>query len=79
MCFRSVETGSRINHRVMGGKDADVHRTHVCKVLTLMRKHKLYATSRNVYSLLAKYHFLGASWLNNGARPNPEKIKAITD
>ena len=51
--------------RAMGGKtDVEIHRTHVCQVLTLMRKHKLYANLKKAYSLLAKYQFLGASWVN---------------
>ena len=44
--------------------DVTVHKTHVRQVLTLMLSHKLYAISRRVHSLQAKYHFLGASSVN---------------
>ena len=41
--------------------DAEVHRLHFRKALTLMREHKLYANLKKCILLLAIYHFLVAS------------------
>ena len=63
----------------MGGKtDVEVHRTHVRQVLTLMRKHKLYAANLKKYKFVAsEIPLLGC--IEHGVRPDPGKIKAITD
>ena len=51
-----------VHSRAMSGRtDVEVHRTHVLQVLTSI---SFTPTSRSVYSLLAKHHFLGASWVN---------------
>ena len=44
--------------------DFDIHRTHVRKVLTLMRSISCTLISRIVSSLQARYHLLVASWVS---------------
>ena len=64
----------------MGGKtDVEVHRTHVHQVLTLMRKHKLCANLKKCIFAASEIPFLGCIVGKQGVRPDPEKIKAITD
>ena len=64
----------------MNGKtDVEVHRTHVRQVLTLMRKHKLYANLKKCIFAASEIPLLGCIVGKNGVRPDPEKIKAITD
>ena len=65
--------------RAMNGKsDVEVHRTHVRKVLTLMRKHKLYANLKKCLFAASEIPRLGCIVGQHGVRPNQEKIKAIT-
>ncbi|CAI5726382.1 unnamed protein product [Peronospora effusa] len=64
----------------MDGKtDVEVHRLHVRKVLTLMREHKLYANLKKCIFAASEIPLLGCIVGKNGVRPDPEKIKAITD
>ena len=64
----------------MNGKtDVEVHRTHVRRVLTLMRKHKLNANLKKCIFAASKIPLLGCIVGKNGVRPDPEKIKAIID
>ena len=64
----------------MGGKaDVEAHRTHVRQVLTLMRKHKLYANLKKCIFAAREIPILGCIVGKHGVRPDPEKIKAITD
>ena len=89
MRHKSVETGARLRtellrrcilpSRAMGGKaDVEAHRTHVRQVLTLMRKHK-YANPKNCIFAASEIPLLGCIVGKYGVRPDPEKIKAITD
>ena len=64
----------------MGGKtDVEVQRTHVVQILTLMRKHKLYANLKKCIFAASETPLLGCIVGKHGVRPDPEKIKAITD
>ena len=69
-----------VHSQAMGGKtDVEVHRTHFRKVFTLMRKHKLYSNLKNWIVAASKIPLLGCIVGKHGVRPDPEKIKAITD
>ena len=64
----------------MGGKeDVEVHKTHVRQVLTLMRKRKMYANLKNCIFAASEIPLLGCIVGKYGVRPDPEKIKAITE
>ena len=64
----------------MDGKtDVKAHRTHVRQVLTLMRKHKLYANLKKCIFAASEILLLGGIVGKHGVRPDPEKIKAIID
>ena len=64
----------------MDGKtDVEAHKTHVCQVLLLMRKHKLYANLKKCIFAASEIPLLGCIVGKYGLRPDPEKIKAITD
>ena len=62
-----------------GMADVEVHRIHVRKVLTLMREHKLYANLKKYIFAASEIPLLGCIVGKSGVRPDPEKIKAITD
>ena len=90
MCYKSVDTGARFLtellrrsiriSRATGGKtDVEVHKTHVRQVLTLIRKHKLYTNLKKCVFAASKIPLLGCIVGKHGLRPDPEKIKAITD
>jgi hypothetical protein len=69
-----------IHSRAMNGKsDVEVHRLHVRQVLTLMRKHKLYANLKKCIFAASEIPVLGYIVGKNGVRPDPEKIGAIKD
>ncbi|CAI5711096.1 unnamed protein product [Peronospora effusa] len=69
-----------VHSRAMDGKtDVEFHRLHVRKVLTLMREHKLYANLKKCIFAASEISLLGCIVGKNGVRPDPEKIKAITD
>ena len=69
-----------VHSRAMGGEtDVEVHRTHIRQVLTLMRKHKLYANLKKFIFAASEIPLLGCIVGKHGVRPDPEKIKAITD
>ena len=57
----------------------EVHRLHVRKVLTLLREHKLYANLKKCIFAASEIPLLGCIVGKHGVRPDPEKIKAITD
>ena len=66
--------------RAMGGKtDVEAQRIHACQVLQLMRKHKLYANVKRCIFAASEIPLLGCIVGKHGVRPDPEKIKAITD
>uniref|UniRef100_A0AAV1TN04 Reverse transcriptase n=1 Tax=Peronospora matthiolae TaxID=2874970 RepID=A0AAV1TN04_9STRA len=57
----------------------EVHRSHVRKVLTLMREHKLFANFKKCIFAANELPLLGCIVDKNGVRPDLEKIKAISD
>ena len=64
----------------MGGKtDVEVNRTHVRQVLILMRKHKMYSNLKKCIFAASEITLLGCIVGKHVVRPDPEKIKAITD
>ena len=63
-----------------GLTNLEVHRLHVRNVLTLMREHKLYANLKKCIFATREIPLLGSRIVGkHGVRPDPEKIKAITD
>uniref|UniRef100_A0AAV1V8X2 Reverse transcriptase domain-containing protein n=1 Tax=Peronospora matthiolae TaxID=2874970 RepID=A0AAV1V8X2_9STRA len=60
-------------------KDVEVHKIHVRKVLILMREHKLFANLKKCIFAANKIPLLGCIVGENGGRPEPEKIKAISN
>ena len=64
----------------MDGKTVfEVHRTHVRQVLQFMRKHKLYANLKKCIFAAIETLLLGCVVGLHVVRPDPEKIKTITD
>uniref|UniRef100_A0AAV1VG00 Reverse transcriptase/retrotransposon-derived protein RNase H-like domain-containing protein n=1 Tax=Peronospora matthiolae TaxID=2874970 RepID=A0AAV1VG00_9STRA len=59
--------------------DVEVHGIHVRKVLTLMREHKLFANLKKCIFAANEIPLLGCIVGKNGVRPDPEKIKVISD
>ena len=69
-----------VHSRAMDGQtDLIVHRLHVRKVLTLMREHKLYVNLKKCIFAASEIPLLGCIVGKHGVRPDPEKIKAVTD
>uniref|UniRef100_A0AAV1UQU6 Reverse transcriptase domain-containing protein n=1 Tax=Peronospora matthiolae TaxID=2874970 RepID=A0AAV1UQU6_9STRA len=69
-----------VQSRDMDGKTyVEIHGIHVRKVLTLMREHKLLANLKKYIFAAKEKPLLGCIVGKNGVRPNPEKIKAISD
>ena len=64
----------------VGGKtDVEVHRTHVRRVITLLRKHKLYANLKKCIFAASEIPLLRCIVGKHGVRADPEKIKTITN
>ena len=59
--------------------DVKLHRLHVWKVLTLIRKHQLYSNLKKCVFAASKISLLGCIVGKHGIRPDTEKIQAITD
>uniref|UniRef100_A0AAV1URB9 Reverse transcriptase domain-containing protein n=1 Tax=Peronospora matthiolae TaxID=2874970 RepID=A0AAV1URB9_9STRA len=69
-----------VHIRAMDGKtDVEVHRIHVRKVLTSMREHKFFANLKKCIFAANEIPLLGCIVGKNGVRPDPEKIKTISD
>uniref|UniRef100_A0AAV1TGG3 Reverse transcriptase domain-containing protein n=1 Tax=Peronospora matthiolae TaxID=2874970 RepID=A0AAV1TGG3_9STRA len=69
-----------VHSRAMDGKtDVEVHKIHVRKVLTLMREHKLFTNLKKCTFAAKEIPLLGFIVGMNDVRPDPEKIKAISD
>ncbi|KAF1324665.1 reverse transcriptase, partial [Globisporangium splendens] len=62
-----------------GKSEVEVHKMHLCKVLELMRLHKLYANLKKCTFGASEIPVLGCFVSKNGVRPDPEKIKAIVE
>ena len=69
-----------VHSRAMdGNSDVESVDFHVLKVFTLMREHKFYVNLNKCIFAAREIPLLGCIVGNHGVRPNPEKIKAITD
>uniref|UniRef100_A0AAV1VFZ5 Reverse transcriptase domain-containing protein n=1 Tax=Peronospora matthiolae TaxID=2874970 RepID=A0AAV1VFZ5_9STRA len=69
-----------VHGRAMDGKaDVEVHRIHVQKVLTLTQEHKLFANLKKCIFAANEIPLLSCIVDKNGVRPDPEKIKVISD
>ncbi|KAG2875205.1 hypothetical protein PC114_g24858 [Phytophthora cactorum] len=62
---------------VNGKTDVEVHKEHLCKLLGLMRKHKLYANLKKCIFGASKIPILGRLVGKNGVRPDPEKFLGL--
>ena len=62
-----------------GNPDVEIHIAHVRQVLTLMCKHRLYANLKKCIFAARKIPLLGCIFGKHGVRPDPGKIKTITD
>uniref|UniRef100_A0AAV1TDT2 Uncharacterized protein n=1 Tax=Peronospora matthiolae TaxID=2874970 RepID=A0AAV1TDT2_9STRA len=64
----------------MDGKtDVEVHTIHIRKFLTLMREHTLFANIKKLTFAANEIPLLGCIVGENGVRPDPKKVKAISD
>ncbi|KAG2878450.1 hypothetical protein PC114_g23112 [Phytophthora cactorum] len=69
-----------VHSRAVNGKtDVEVHKEHLRKLLGLMRKHKLYANLKKCIFGASKIPILGCLVAKNGARPDPEKVRVISE
>uniref|UniRef100_A0AAV1UYV9 Reverse transcriptase domain-containing protein n=1 Tax=Peronospora matthiolae TaxID=2874970 RepID=A0AAV1UYV9_9STRA len=69
-----------VHSRAMDGKtDVYVDRIHVRKVLTITREHQLFANLKKCIFAANEIPLFGCIVGKNGVRPDPEKIKAISD
>ncbi|KAG2777501.1 hypothetical protein PC116_g20787 [Phytophthora cactorum] len=59
--------------------DVEVHKEHLRKLLGLMRKHKLYANLKKCIFGANEIPILGCLVGKNGVRPDPEKVKVISE
>ena len=62
-----------------GMKDVKAHQTHVRQVLQLIQKYKLYANLKKYIFAASEMPFIGCIVDKHGVRPDPKKIKAISD
>ena len=69
-----------IHSKAQDGKtDLNVHREHLRAVLGAMRKYKLYANLKKCVFAATEIPVLGCIVGKNGVRPDPEKVKAISE
>ncbi|KAG2860112.1 hypothetical protein PC114_g28335 [Phytophthora cactorum] len=64
---------------VNGKTDVEVHKEHLRKLLGLMHKHKLYANLKKCIFGASEIPILGCLVGKNGVRPNPEKVRVISE
>ena len=62
-----------------GLSDIENHRIHLRKVLTILRKNKIYCRLQKCIFAASEIPVLGCLVGKNGVRPDPEKIKAISE
>ncbi|KAG3062671.1 hypothetical protein PI125_g24491 [Phytophthora idaei] len=67
------------NRAVNGMTDVEVDEEHLRKLLWLMRKHKLYANLKKCTSGASEIPILGCLVRKNGVRPDPEKVRVISE
>ncbi|KAG3231276.1 hypothetical protein PI124_g23629 [Phytophthora idaei] len=69
-----------VHSRAVNGKTViEVHKEHLRKLLGLMRKHKLYADLKKCIFGASEIPILGCLVGNNGVRPDPEKVRVISE
>ncbi|KAG3017433.1 hypothetical protein PC121_g8591 [Phytophthora cactorum] len=72
-----------VHIRAVNGKtDVEVHKEHLRKLLGLMRKHKLYANLKKCIFGAIEIPILGILGClvgKNGVRPDPEKVRVISE
>ncbi|KAG3058945.1 hypothetical protein PI125_g25134 [Phytophthora idaei] len=69
-----------VHSRAVNGKtDVEVHKEHLCKLLGLMRKHKLYANLKKCIFGASEIPILGCLVGKNGVRPDTEKVGVISE
>ncbi|KAG3057331.1 hypothetical protein PI125_g25414 [Phytophthora idaei] len=69
-----------VHCRTVNGKtDVEVHKEHLRKLLGLMRKHKLYANLKKCIFGPSEIPILGCLVGKNGVRPDPEKVRVISE
>src|SRR5512138_98565 len=59
--------------------DVEQHRLHMRQLLELMRQHKLYANLKKCIFTAPEIPVLGCFVSQQGVRPDPEKIRAISE
>ena len=62
-----------------GLSDIENHRIHLRKVLTILRENKIYCRLQKCIFAASEIPVLGCLVGKNGVRPDPEKIKAISE
>uniref|UniRef100_A0AAV1TR62 Reverse transcriptase domain-containing protein n=1 Tax=Peronospora matthiolae TaxID=2874970 RepID=A0AAV1TR62_9STRA len=69
-----------VHIRAMDGKaGVEAHAIHFRKAITLMREHKLFANLKKCIFAANEIPLLGCIVGKHGVRPDPEKIKSISD
>ncbi|KAG3126963.1 hypothetical protein PI126_g22089 [Phytophthora idaei] len=69
-----------VHSRAVNGKtDVEVHNEHLRKLIGLMCKHKLYANLKKCIFGASEIPILGCLVGNNGVRPDPEKVRVISE
>uniref|UniRef100_A0AAV1VKZ2 Reverse transcriptase domain-containing protein n=1 Tax=Peronospora matthiolae TaxID=2874970 RepID=A0AAV1VKZ2_9STRA len=69
-----------VHSRAMDGKtDMEIYKVHIRKALTLTLEHKLFAYLKKCIFAANEIPLLGCIVGKNGIRPDPEKIKAVSD
>ncbi|KAG2766930.1 hypothetical protein PC116_g17150 [Phytophthora cactorum] len=69
-----------VHSRAVNGKtDVEVHKEQLRKLLGLMRKHKLYANLKKCIFGASEIPILGCLVGKNGVRPDPEKVRVISE
>ena len=62
-----------------GLSDIENHKIHLRKVLTILRKNKIYCRLQKCIFAASEIPVLGCLVGKNGVRPDPEKIRAISE
>ncbi|GMF58047.1 unnamed protein product [Phytophthora fragariaefolia] len=69
-----------IHSRTVNGKlDVEMHKEHLRKPFTLMRKHKLYANLKKCIFGASEIPVLACLVGKNGVRPDPGKVRVINE
>ncbi|GMF44497.1 unnamed protein product [Phytophthora fragariaefolia] len=69
-----------IHSRAVNGKsDVEMHKEHFRKLFALMRKHKLYANLKKCIFGASEIPVLGCLMGKNGVRPDPGKVRVVSE